>query len=123
MAEGEVKPDQRKLRVLRAVVIILGLAIVGAFTLMIVFSVQKLMNKPEGVAPAAFDLGLPEGAVIKDYSIEGSRMAVRVQTPSGEEIVIVDTDKGRILGIVRATPARRRPRMAALAKRSRFAAS
>ena len=104
--EGEVKPDQRKLRVLRTVVIILGIAIVAAFTLMIVFSVQKLMNKPEGAVPAAFDLGLPEGAVIKDYSIEGERMAVRVQTPSGEEIVIVDTDKGRILGIVRATPAR-----------------
>lgn len=105
MTQEEVKPDQRKLRVLRTVVIILGALIIGAFALMIVFSVQKLMRKPDAVAPSAFDLGLPPGAVIKDYALDGERMAVRVQTQAGEQIVIVDTEHGRIIGTVRPTQA------------------
>lgn len=90
---------------LRGIVILLGVLIVAVLAVMAVFAVQKFAHKPEAAAPAAFNLVLEEGHAIRDYTLDGDRLAVRIQTDDGETIAIVDVKRGQILGTVSVKPA------------------
>jgi hypothetical protein len=104
-ASGTGEPEDVKstatYRGAKAAVILLGALIIIAFVVLVVGLAMKLT----GHGPArAGELVLPQGAVITATAVQGDRLIMRVKTVTGEEIDIVNTGDGRLVG--RITTAR-----------------
>lgn len=54
--------------------------------------------------PAASALSLPSGARIVSSSTEAGRLVLRLQTPQGEEIRIIDLASGRLVQTIKTHP-------------------
>jgi uncharacterized protein YjlB len=97
-------------RVLKAVVIILGVLIVLAFGALIVGAAMKLAGHRgarSGVSPAAIAAVLPAGAKIISLQTNGDRIVVGVHAPGGDEVDIFDAETGRL--VARISPPQRGP--------------
>jgi hypothetical protein len=95
-------------RGLKAIVIILGILIVLAFAALVVGFFSRLSGGGRGSAPsgAAAQVLLPAGSKILQIQITtNNRVVVAVQTPSGNEVDIFDTDDGRLIGRIKPEPA------------------
>ena len=107
------------LRLLKAVVIILGVAIVAVLVVIVFTIVQragKLTAEPEpavapatgAVAPAAFGerhLVVPAGDRIIAMTATGDRLVLRLDRPDGGEyLLVVDLKTGIRLGTIRFGP-------------------
>ena len=107
------------LRLLKAIVIILGVAIVAVLVVIVVTIVQragKLTAEPEpavapatgAAAPAAFDerhLVVPAGDRIIAMTATGDRLILRLDRPDGGEyLLVVDLKTGVRLGKIRLGP-------------------
>jgi hypothetical protein len=94
-------------RVMRVVVIVLGVLMVLMFAAVVAgFFIKMKHDVPAGPggAPAAFLLA--PGARIVSEETSGDRVIIHVKTPGGDEIDIVDTESGRLVGQVKSTPAK-----------------
>lgn len=89
-------------RLMLAVVIFLGVLIVVALGAV----AGGLIMKMGGHGASARDTGfaLPAGAVIEAMEVSGNRLILRVKTDTGEEIDIIDTADGRLVGQVKSAP-------------------
>ena len=84
----------------RAAVILLGALLLIAFVLLIVgFAVKVTGHGAPASAPVRFTLA--PGARIVSTDISGDRLILRVNGPAGEEIDIIDTHTGRLVGQVK----------------------
>jgi hypothetical protein len=108
-------PYSRAQKALLAVVVGLGLLImagVGVVVVTIVNRLGKLSDTPKPAAvatrtpamPAESRLALPDGAVVEETVLDGSRLAVRYRSPSGAGIVVFDLETGKPLGTVKIGP-------------------
>ncbi len=88
-------------RLLRAVVIVLGALIVIGLVVLVV-GLATRFSAHGAPPPAAALYTLPQGARIAASDMQGDRLVLRVQTRTGEEIDIVDTQSGRLIGQVKA---------------------
>lgn len=108
--------SERTLRTLKAVVILLGvLIVVGLLALVggiIWKSSQPKPPEPEVPPPAQvvtlptngagpLSLPLPQGATISDLALDGDRVALRVTSIEGEELIVIDVAQGRLVGRVK----------------------
>lgn len=109
MSEATVEPEDVKntatYRSLKAVVIFLGALIVVAFVLLVVGLVMRFSGKGRAVQTAGEStIELPAGTNIVTSTVEGDRLILRTKSPAGDEIYIVDTSSGRLVGHVMTAP-------------------
>jgi hypothetical protein len=118
-AQNETIPgtvfNARQVRILKIVVIVMGLLLVGGFAFVVAAIVYQAtrMDESDGVdRPAqvmedqAGELGLdvPSGTRIEGVTLDGKRMAVHLSGPNGAEIAVIDVDKGRVIARIRLQP-------------------
>jgi len=83
-------------------VIILSVLIILAVIALVAGGIAKLSGKPKPAAgPSSFSLA--EGARIIAMDSQPGRLILRIKTASGEEIDIIDTSDGHMVGQVKAT--------------------
>jgi flagellar basal body-associated protein FliL len=94
-------------RGLKAIVIILGVLIVLAFAALVVGFFSRLSGGRDPAAGGAVsELALPPGSKIIQVQVTTTnRIVMAVQTPTGNEVDIVDTDTGRLIGRIKPVPA------------------
>jgi hypothetical protein len=87
---------------LKAVVIGLGVLIVIALGLVVVGIVRKF-SAPGAVAAAQSSavFALPPGAVVVEMQSQSNRLVLRLHTPAGDEVDIVDTEDARIVARIK----------------------
>ena len=93
-------PSLVKQRVLLAVVIILGVAIVVAFAILVVGLVTGAPRgtSADGGKPWAYTLDVAPGTRIDGVSAEAGRVVVRLTGPQGEDVVLIDAANGKVVG-------------------------
>ncbi len=90
-------------KVVRAIVIILGVLIVLAFTALVWGFIARLSGHGADASAQAPDFVLPAGAkIVQVTPTTSNRMVVVLQTPAGGEVDIFDTDTGKL--VVRIRP-------------------
>ena len=102
---GEVAPaaeagqDPVNVRVLKWVVIVLGIFLVAA--LVTVFGVigYRLARPGPQLAPVEAVIALPvrPGTEIGEFQLNGNRMAVHLRHRTGSELVVIDVRTGKLL--------------------------
>jgi hypothetical protein len=105
LASATVAPEDVKntatYRGLKAVVILLGALIVVAFGLLVVGMLTRFHAKgSEHTATAENTVALPAGAEILSSDVQGDRLIVRAKTAGRDEIYIIDTGNGHLVGRV-----------------------
>jgi hypothetical protein len=87
---------------LKAVVIGLGVLIVIALGFVAWGMARKISSAPPDTdrGPAMF--ALPANAQILDMQTQPGRTILHVRTPKGDEVLIIDTETGRVVGEVKA---------------------
>ena len=117
MAETESQSDivpgtvftRRQVRILKIVVIAMGVLLVAGFVLVISVIVYQASNlgesaapvqsaaKPAYPAPPAPGLIVPRGMSISNMALDGNRLAVHLSGPKGSEIRIIDLGTGTVV--------------------------
>jgi hypothetical protein len=91
-------------RLARAAVIILGVLLVIALVLLVVGLAFRMTNRhtTAGSASAPEIYVLAPGARIVSVDAQPGRMILRVHSAAGDEVDIVDTESGRLVGQVKS---------------------
>ena len=117
MAESESQSDvlpgtvfnARQVRLLKTVVIVMGILLVGGFVLVISVIVYQASNIGESAAPAQGAaravnpvapnraMIVPEGMTISHMALDENRLAVHLTGPGGGEIRIIDLGTGKLV--------------------------
>jgi hypothetical protein len=105
LASATLIPEDSKnsatYRGLKAVVILLGALIVVAFVLLVVGLVTRFSAKgSQHTATAENTVVLPAGSQIVSSDVQGDRLILRVNVKGSDEIYIVDTGNGHLVGRV-----------------------
>jgi hypothetical protein len=121
MAETENQSDvvpgtvftPRQVRILKRVVIAMGVLLVGGFALImvaIVYQASQLGDSadpdPAVQAQRAMPLSqgvlrVPEGMAITHMALDGNRLAVHLTGSQGGEIRVIDLGTGRVISTIR----------------------
>ncbi len=104
-ATNEDPKSTASYRLARAAVIILGVLLVIALIMVVVGIAMKLSGRgpvAEAEQPAHFTLA--PGARIVSMDAQPGRLILRIRTEAGEEIDIIDTESGRLVGQVKTAP-------------------
>jgi hypothetical protein len=93
-------------RLLLAAVIVLGVLIVIALGMLVVGLVTRVGARPpattsDDATAGVARLALPPGGRIVSMDILPERLILRVHTDAGDEVDIIDTGNGRLLGQVK----------------------
>lgn len=88
-------------RMLKAVVIGLGVLIVIALGLIVVGIVRKFSGPAAPAAAQSAVFSLPPGARIVEMQSQPNRLVLRVHTQAGDEVDIVDTEDGRLVARIK----------------------
>lgn len=102
------EPDARQVRILKIVVISLGILLLLGFAV-VIGRIAYLATQPGrgiGAAPALEDVtvALPPGAVIRQTSVSGDRMTVHYESPQQAGVIIVNLTTGRIVSRIGFQP-------------------
>jgi hypothetical protein len=116
---GEDVTRKRTERLLVFIVSFLGLLIVAGITAVVLRIIylsstspaQRELSQVEGSAapaaglPSPDRLDLPAGAVVKSVSLDGDRLAVHYEAPSGAGIAVLDLATGAVVRRLDVAPA------------------
>jgi hypothetical protein len=109
----------RQVRVLKVAVIVMGILLVGGFAFVLATIVYQASRGgdavlPEGAyaiggpsgagAPALSELAIPKDATVSSLALDGSRLALHLNSPAGGEVVVMDVATGKVLARVRLEP-------------------
>ncbi|MGI9479085.1 MAG: hypothetical protein ACR2PI_20445 [Hyphomicrobiaceae bacterium] len=101
LSPGQVKALKIAIATMGVMIVAALLAIVGR---VIYLSSIKKVAAPEAATKTALaprhQVALPSGAVVKTMSLQGSRLLVHYQTPSGPGAIILDLGSGKTLSRV-----------------------
>ena len=86
---------------LKALVIGMGVLIVGGTVALAVLLVQRLGGPPAGGAAMSVSLGQAEGARIAGIAGMDRALAIWLTRPDGERVILVDPASGRRTGEIR----------------------
>jgi hypothetical protein len=102
MSDIEANPKMTTTyRMLRAVVIVLGVLIVIALVALVAgLSLKFGATGPTGAAQNRLTL-LPKGAKIVDMQSQPNRLILRLNGPAGEEVDIIDTGDGHVISRIK----------------------
>lgn len=96
-------------RLLKIIVIVLGILLVVGFVVVIATIIIRLGSLGEesnatsapaaaiSATPETFRLALNGGETIQNFTLDGSRMAVHVSSPNGARMLIVDLTSGTVI--------------------------
>ena len=100
--------DPLKLRILKGVVIVLGILLIAAFVFLMTIIAAKVLGGREKATqmPATPPvLAIARGARIAEMHLSDRRLAVRITAPDGsEEILLFDARSGNLLARIRLAP-------------------
>ena len=90
------------IQVLKFIVIAMGLLIVAGVTILGVTIANRIAARGDAAqAPTEqFALSLPDGARIVETTLGDDRLALRLETPDGIQILIVDLTTGALVSTV-----------------------
>ena len=101
-------PDPRQVRVLKIVVISLGILLLVGFGVVIgriaYLALQPGRGQTTTAAPQSVNVALPSGAVIRQTAISGDRLTIQYETPAQSGILIVNLTTGRIISRIELAP-------------------
>ncbi len=115
IAESDASPEtipgtvfnSRQVRLLKIVVIAMGLLLVAGFGIVIATIVYQAMQRSgsEGEGPPTaltpeLILALPANASISSITLDGDRMAVHIKGSNDSEIIVIDIEKGEVVSRV-----------------------
>lgn len=89
----QVAPDHR---LLKAVVIVLGILLVVGFGALMAAIVIRSVSPREAEPSVPVSVVLPANARIVDLALDGDGLALRIEGANGETIVVIDLTTGRI---------------------------
>ena len=94
-------------RLLKAVVIVLGVMIVLGMTILAVEIFRRIGSGGDSGGLATATVPLPAGSRVLDMSGEGDALSLLVEGPDGvQRVVTVDRRTGAVLGTLTLAPAR-----------------
>ena len=97
------------MRSIQALVIVMGILIVGGMTLVGYQIVTTVGESPSQAAPASFgevELALPPGARVVDMASTEDRLVLRVEAGDGRQrLFVLDPSTGALVGTMVVTPA------------------
>lgn len=93
-------------KIMLGVVIFLGLLIfLGLGAVVVGVTMKARGHGSAGAAPAALATpALAPGSTIESMEVSGERLVLRLRTPTGEEIDIIDLQDGHIVSRIRTAP-------------------
>ena len=95
------------IQALKFAVVVMGILIVVGMVVMAVTIASRLSGMAETEAvPALTDqiaMSLPPGAVIVETDLDGDRLALRLETPDGPVVQILDLSSGQLLSTIAVT--------------------
>ena len=106
----------RQVRVLKIAVIVMGLLLVGGFAFVLAAIVYQASQGGQGGKGAAgaeagaapglgeAELPIPKDATVNSLALDGDRLAFKVESSAGSEIVVVDLSTGKVLSRIRLKP-------------------
>jgi hypothetical protein len=100
---SDVPAPTASYRALLALVIILGvLIVVGLVGLIVAAMMGAGRRGAEATGPAPYVTSVPApGARIESAELQGNRILMRLSGGEGDELVILDSNSGRLIGRVR----------------------
>jgi len=95
------------MRALKALVIIMGILLLGGSATLAVLLVQRLgtHHAPASHPPAVVELALPADGAVTAIAGLGDRLALHVKAPDGDRILVIDPTSGTILETIQLKPA------------------
>lgn len=104
---GEAGPPPSNPRFLKGLVIVMGVLLVVGFIVVFATIIYRAVNLPSspGARAAASWFGdlpvtVPAGYRVAEMIADGSRLHVRVSGSEGEQILVIDTRSGALVGRV-----------------------
>ena len=107
----------RQVRVLKIVVIVMGILLVGGFAFIlaaIVYQASRLGQNAGGDAAEpvvaaggaghGVELSIPPGSTVTTMDLDGERLALHLNSSAGPEVVIVDVGTGKVLARIKLKP-------------------
>ncbi len=101
----------RQLRILKIAVIVMGITLVGGFVLVVGTIVYQAYTLAESESPGSTTpavrfqpeatLSLEAGQSVSHIALDGSRMAVHLSGPRGNEIRVIDLTTGTVVSRIR----------------------
>jgi len=106
----------RGVRILKIVVIAMGVLLVGGFIFVIGVIAYQASNlgqgkssapaKPSAAASTVLpgsetELAIPAGATVSSMALDGDRLALHVTSSAGQEIVVIDLTSGKVISQIR----------------------
>lgn len=94
-------PDARQVRVLKIVVIGLGVLLLIGFGVVIARIAYLATQPGRGLSSSAplhdINVALPSGAVVRNTTISGDRMMVQFESPQQTGIVVINLTTGQVI--------------------------
>jgi hypothetical protein len=106
---------KRQVRILKIAVIVMGVLLVGGFAFVLAAIVYQASHPAQDAGAArpgtatgerarTIDLPTAPGANVAGLSLDGNRLAVQLDGPSGPEIAVIDLVSGKIVAHVKLKP-------------------
>jgi len=99
--------NARQVRLLKIVVIAMGLMLIGGFVLVVATIVYQSMyasgsaaTKPAIAVSPELGLSIQSDSKVTDLAIDGDRLAIHIEGPNTSEIVIIGIATGQVLSRV-----------------------
>ncbi len=111
-AAGEASPapdvDARQVRILKLVVIFLGILLFAGFAVVIGRIAYLATHPGRGIDVTTntqdIRLTLPPGAAVRNTAVSGDRMTVQYETPQQTGIVIINLTTGQVVNRITFQP-------------------
>jgi hypothetical protein len=105
--EVAVGQDPPNVRLLKYLVIVLGVLLIGCFVAVFVIIGYRLAIPRAKTSEAEIkEIALPAGAgtQLGELALDGDRMALHLKGKAGEEVIVLDVRRGVILSRVKLGP-------------------
>lgn len=90
--------------VVMGIMIVVGIAILIGRILYLASQGPRAATAPRAAPASEGSIALPSGAIIRNLSLSGDRIAIHYDTPQGGGIVVVDITTGRNLHNLELSP-------------------
>jgi F0F1-type ATP synthase gamma subunit len=85
---------------LKALVILMGVMIVAALGVIVVTIINRSQDAAQRAKPYEKEISLPAGEIL-DMTSGPGEVTLRYRLPDGtEQLIVIDTDRGRLRGIL-----------------------
>jgi len=90
------EPARPDLRLLKTIVVVLGILLVVGFGALVATMIARSSHLGRASEALAATLSLPADARIAHMALEDGMLAVHIEKPGAEEILVVDLETGQV---------------------------